>query len=322
MVHHFTKLACISVAILSCGLESSVTLSFILPASIINPIATSTLSDTQLFYLEHEAQITVLRDRKKSKHHTISQINDSNYHQILSQNKAVLVDAYVSNCGPCKLIERSILNILSKYSGKVKFAKWNADTAMNKKNDNQFMNFLREHNMAFRKMPTLILFVNGKPIALRSGMGTSAQLENFMMDHLPWLEMEDEQSNESDDPYGVKPSQSTFPWNFCYQYTIFGKSENSSYIWLLKNCNLSIHPMCSKLIIIYLIPKWKLLRVQINTTYSLLRWFFFADENKGEALLVMKLNLFYVWTRYRKKLAENCVLHASASMNVMQRCFC
>ena len=40
-------------------------------------------------------------------------------------------------------------------------------------------------------------------MALKSGMGTFVQLENLMMTYLPWLEMEDEKSDENDNPYIV-----------------------------------------------------------------------------------------------------------------------
>ena len=50
------------------------------------------------------------------------------------------------------------------------------------------MNMLRSRKMTFRKLPTVILFMNGEPVALRSGMGTDSQLEYFLKDNLPWLE--------------------------------------------------------------------------------------------------------------------------------------
>jgi len=44
--------------------------------------------------------------------------------------------------------------------------------------------------MTFRKLPTLILFVDGVPVAKRSGMGTEGQIERFLEDHLPVNEEE------------------------------------------------------------------------------------------------------------------------------------
>jgi len=47
------------------------------------------------------------------------------------------------------------------------------------------MNLLRDHEMTFRKLPTLILFVDGVPVALRSGMASAEQVDKFLADHLP-----------------------------------------------------------------------------------------------------------------------------------------
>mmetsp|Transcript_16911 Transcript_16911/g.35501 ORF Transcript_16911/g.35501 Transcript_16911/m.35501 type:complete len:196 (+) Transcript_16911:172-759(+) len=126
--------------------------------------------------------------------HTLPQIDDTNYQSILvnESNRPVLVDAYVSNCGPCKLIERSIRPLISKYSNKIDFVKWNAENIGN--NSKEFMDKLRECKMTFRKLPTVILFVDGEPIAMRSGMGTESQLDEFLRDHLPDFENNDTES--------------------------------------------------------------------------------------------------------------------------------
>ena len=47
------------------------------------------------------------------------------------------------------------------------------------------MNLSRDHEMTFRKLPTLILFVDGVPVALRSGMASAEQVDKFLVDHLP-----------------------------------------------------------------------------------------------------------------------------------------
>ena len=44
---------------------------------------------------------------------------------------------------------------------------------------------LREHNLTFRKLPTLIIFVDGLPIAMRQGMATEGQLTSFLEENLP-----------------------------------------------------------------------------------------------------------------------------------------
>ena len=115
----------------------------------------------------------------------ITKMNDSNYKDVLNNPvHPVLLDVYVSNCGPCKLIEQTLLLSMPKYASRVHFAKWNAD---NREDSTQIMKLMREHNVHLGKMPTLLLFVDGKPVASRSGMATSAQLDTFLMDNFRLL---------------------------------------------------------------------------------------------------------------------------------------
>ena len=62
------------------------------------------------------------------------------------------------------------------------FCKWNVDT---KDESEEFMNILREHEMTFNKLPTLLLFVEGVPVAIRSGMATAGQVERFLDENVP-----------------------------------------------------------------------------------------------------------------------------------------
>lgn len=126
---------------------------------------------------------------------TIEHIDNSNYQTILQNSLGlpVLVDCYVSNCGPCKLIERSLQSVLPGYSNDLFFCKWDANET---ENSQQFMNILRKHEMTFRKLPTLVLFVDGVPMAMRSGMGTAEQIGTFLNGHLPMNEEIDEDEEE------------------------------------------------------------------------------------------------------------------------------
>ena len=42
--------------------------------------------------------------------------------------------------------------------------------------------------MTFTKLPTLLLFINGKPVASRGGMASATQIDMFLQKHLPSLE--------------------------------------------------------------------------------------------------------------------------------------
>ena len=124
----------------------------------------------------------------------IQHITDANHESILfnPQNLPVLIDCYTSNCGPCKLIEKSLTKILPKYTTNTNpeegyaerliFCKWNVES---KDTSESFMNIMREYDYTFRKLPTLLLFYEGVPIAMRSGMATDIQIERFLEENLP-----------------------------------------------------------------------------------------------------------------------------------------
>jgi len=52
--------------------------------------------------------------------------------------------------------------------------------------------------MTFSKLPTLVLFVDGIPMAMRSGMASVSQIDMFLEEHLPRDEEEEECVNEID----------------------------------------------------------------------------------------------------------------------------
>ena len=118
-------------------------------------------------------------DTKESIH-----INDTNYKSILQSNKVTLIDCYIPNCGPCRLIDKTLSCILPKYTtnNRLTFCKWNVNE---RTNSQDFMNVIRQYDMTFSKLPTLLLFVNGRPIAMRSGMASVSQIGMFLEEHLP-----------------------------------------------------------------------------------------------------------------------------------------
>lgn len=113
-------------------------------------------------------------------------IDDSSYELILNNPHSlpVLIDCYKETCGPCKLIERSLKEALPKYmtNNILSFAKWDTETT---DTSERFMSILREHNMTFRKLPTILLFMDGIPVAMNSGMMSAAAIERFLEEHLP-----------------------------------------------------------------------------------------------------------------------------------------
>ena len=56
---------------------------------------------------------------------------------------------------------------------------------------------IRQYDMTFSKLPTLLLFVDGRPKAMRSDMASVSQIDMFLEEHLPRDE-EEECVNEID----------------------------------------------------------------------------------------------------------------------------
>ena len=163
------------------------------------------ISSSKLFYQAGGTVDTVLQQRQPPTTTTTSStisldtkeaihINDTNYKSILQSNKVTLIDCYIPNCGPCRLIDKTLSCILPKYHNQLSFYKWNVNE---RTNSQEFMNVIRQYDMTFSKLPTLLLFVDGRPIAMRSGMASVSQIDMFLEEHLPRDE-EEECVNEID----------------------------------------------------------------------------------------------------------------------------
>ena len=79
------------------------------------------------------------------------EITDSNFDEIIKQDKPVLVDFTAQWCGPCKMIAPMIDELAGEYEGKAVIGKLDVD-------NNQ------ETSIKFgvRSIPTLLLFKNGE----------------------------------------------------------------------------------------------------------------------------------------------------------------
>ncbi len=79
----------------------------------------------------------------------ITDLNDSNFYQIVSAENPTLVDFWAEWCGPCKTMH-PVFESLSKNYPKIKFARVNVD-----KNQNISMRF------KVQSIPTFIMFKAG-----------------------------------------------------------------------------------------------------------------------------------------------------------------
>ena len=79
------------------------------------------------------------------------EITDSNFEEVISSEKPVLVDFWAEWCGPCKMIGPVVEELASDYDGKAVVAKVNVD-----ENPNVSAKF------GIRSIPTLLVFKNGE----------------------------------------------------------------------------------------------------------------------------------------------------------------
>jgi thioredoxin 1 len=79
------------------------------------------------------------------------EITDSNFNDIVSKNKTVLIDFWAEWCGPCRMIAPMIEELAGEYDGKAVIGKLDVD-------NNQ------ESSVKFgvRSIPTLLVFKDGE----------------------------------------------------------------------------------------------------------------------------------------------------------------
>lgn len=86
-------------------------------------------------------------------------VGEGNFQQeVLNWTSPVVVDFGAVWCGPCKMLDPVVSQLSQEWNGKVKFVKLDVDDDANLAMEYQVMG-----------VPTLILFVQGKPIQRLTG---------------------------------------------------------------------------------------------------------------------------------------------------------
>lgn len=101
------------------------------------------------------------------------EITDSNFDQIINQDKPVLVDFTAQWCGPCKMIAPMIDELAEEYAGKAVIGKLDVD-------NNQ------ETSIKFgvRSIPTLLLFKKGEVVDKQVGAVPKSTLSDKLDSNL------------------------------------------------------------------------------------------------------------------------------------------
>ena len=80
-------------------------------------------------------------------------LTDETYDKVISETPTIIIDFYTDWCGPCRMMAPIVEQIAEEYSGKVTFAKINAQH-----------NPQSSLNLGITGVPTFIGYKNGKPI--------------------------------------------------------------------------------------------------------------------------------------------------------------
>ena len=89
--------------------------------------------------------------------------------EVLKSSTPVLVDFWASWCGPCKMVAPIIENLANEYAGKLKVGKVNVD-------DEGIL--ASEYGIV--SIPTVIIFVNGKPVEKVIGANSQDEYEDII----------------------------------------------------------------------------------------------------------------------------------------------
>lgn len=110
----------------------------------------------------------------------IADLDDSNDHILFKSKTPVLVDAYAPWCGPCKLIEPVVKRSAEKWAGKLKVVKYDVESGNNAKLKMEML----MQKVILSKLPSLILYQDGKPVGKKTGIVNDEELNQFLEEHI------------------------------------------------------------------------------------------------------------------------------------------
>jgi len=97
------------------------------------------------------------------------EITDSNFNNVISKNKTVLVDFWAEWCGPCRMIGPIIEELANEYEGKAIIGKVDVDS-----NQESSIKY------GVRSIPTILTFKDGKIVDRQVGAVPKETLTNII----------------------------------------------------------------------------------------------------------------------------------------------
>ena len=97
------------------------------------------------------------------------EITDSNFNNVISKNKTVLVDFWAEWCGPCRMIGPIIEELANEYKGKAIIGKLDVDS-----NQESSIKY------GVRSIPTILTFKDGEIVDRQVGAVPKETLTNVI----------------------------------------------------------------------------------------------------------------------------------------------
>jgi thioredoxin 1 len=116
----------------------------------------------------------------------IPTITDENSHILLhpadDPSRPILIDAFAPWCGPCKLLDKVLRKSRPKYADVVDFCRWNVNDV---EGTARMRQSLIDRGYVLNKLPSLVIYRDGIPVAMRPGFCNEHQLDDFLERTLP-----------------------------------------------------------------------------------------------------------------------------------------